>query len=74
MKAPFIQSYLGDGQYRRYVVLDGNIGLVCESDKLTCQQIAKALNALNLIASAYIGAYTAQELKQIAKDGFSKGD
>lgn len=71
MKPPFKASYFGNGQYRRHVVLDANIGLVCEGDKKTCEEIAKALNALNLIASAYVDAYTANELKQIARDNLA---
>jgi hypothetical protein len=68
MKLPVKASYFGHGQYRKHVVLDADVGLVCEGDKLTCEEIAKAINALHLIASSYVGAYTANELKQIAID------
>jgi hypothetical protein len=72
MKAPFKPSIFGQGQYQKHVVLDANCGLVCEClTKQDAQKIANMLNALNLIATAYVNAYTENELKQIAKDAIN---
>jgi len=70
MNGQYKASVFGLGEYQKNVVLDGNCGLVCETiDAKTAVRIANQLNALELIAKSYIGAYTANELKQIAMDG-----